>query len=275
MIKNTINSLTDNINQKLKNPFLGTFIIVWIIRNWEFLYSLFYFNPKLSLDDRIAKIKTHFVDYDIWEILITVGFTFLILIATYILLNLSRLVVNFFDKKITPKVYEITDKSSVVLKTTHNEVLKNIEQLESKVQSEKELRLKAQNENEQLENRIKELISPKSTLTDKKVNESNQPKTNVSNKTKLLSAKLVKEKKVELFESIASDILNGNAILKTQAHVKEFTTLGLIKPGNYDSHNKYKFSLTKSGSDIHENLIMEKLKKLWLQQCIKNIGHLC
>jgi len=244
----------------LKNPFLGTFILVWIIRNWEFLYSLFYFSPKLSLDDRIAKIKIYFVEYDIWEILMTIGFTFLILISTYILLNLSRLVVNFFDKMITPKVYEITDKSSVILKDTHNEVIYNIELLESKVQSERELRLKAQNENEQLENRIKELLSPNGKEETSKTKKGTTSNTKVRDKTKLLSSKLQKEDKVDLFESVAADILNGIPILKDQEHIRELTTLGLIKPGNYVRDNRYNFSLTQSGNSIHENLILEKLK---------------
>lgn len=257
MLKNTINSFTDNINQKLKNPFLGTFIIVWVIRNWEFIYSLFYFDSKLSLDGRVTKIKAFFTEYGILEVLTTIGLTFLILIITYILLNLSRLIVNFFDKTITPKVYEISDKSNVVVKTTHNEALDKIEQLESKVQSERELRLKTQTENEELENRIKELIDSK---TDSKKTNENSPSKVVSAKTKLLSDKLIKEKKVDLFEDVAADILNGNSILKAQKHIREFTTLGLIKPGGHQGGNKYLFSLTQSGNDIHENLILEKLK---------------
>lgn len=255
MIKNTINSFTDNINQKLKNPFLGTFIIVWIIRNWEFIYSLFYFDSKLSLDDRVLKIKNFFTDYGIVEILITIGLTFLLLVATYIFLNLSRLVVNFFDKVITPKVFEVTDKSSIVLKTVHDETLNRIEILESKVQSERELRLKTQNENEELENRIKELLDTNT----KKVVESKQ-KTNISNKTRLLSDKLKKDQKVESFEKIASDILSGKGISKDEKNVTEFATLGLIKPGNHMGSGKYNYTLTQSGTDIHENLILEKLK---------------
>tara|TARA_R110000868_G_scaffold218661_1_gene469485 strand:+ start:239 stop:1006 length:768 start_codon:yes stop_codon:yes gene_type:complete len=255
MIKNTINSFTDNISQKLKNPFLGTFLIVWIIRNWEFIYSLFNFDPNLSLDDRINKIKTFFIDYGIVELLITIGVSFLVLIATYFFLNLSRLVVNFFDKMITPKVYEITDKSSIVLKTVHDETHKRIELLESRVQSERELRLKTQNENEELENRIKELLD-----TNTKKNIENNPTKGITNKTKLLSKKLIDENKVQLFERVASDILNGNSILKDQTHITEFTTLGLIKPGSYQGGGKSLFSLTQSGNDIHENLILEKLK---------------
>lgn len=260
MIKYTISSFSDNIIQKIRNPFLGTFIIVWVIRNWKFIYSLFYFDSELSLDNRIVIIKTYFKDYGINEILITVGYSFLILTTTYVLLNISRLIVNFFDKMVTPEVYKITDKSSVVLKTLYNEKIKKIDELESKVQSERDLRLKAQNENEQLENRIKELLTPKSKLTIKKVNESSSQRTNVSKKTSLLSKKLINEKKDELFESVASDILNATPMDKTQAHLKEFTTLGLIKPGNNYYADEYYFSLTQSGREIHENLILEKIK---------------
>jgi len=257
MINKSISSFTDNINQKLKNPFLGTFIIVWIIRNWEFIYSLFYFDSELPLDDRITKIKTFFLEYGILEILTTISLTFLILIVTYILLNLSKLIVNFFDKIITPKVYEVFDKSSVVLKTTHDGALDKIEQLESKVQSERELRLKIQNENEKLEDRIKELLEANSTS--QKTNKNN-PSIVVSAKTRLLSDKLINEEKVDLFENVASDILNGIPIAKAQEHIREFTTLGLIKPGGHQGASKYLFTLTKNGNDIHENLILEKLK---------------
>jgi hypothetical protein len=156
---------------------------------------------------------------------------------------------------ITPKISEMTDKSSVVLKTVHDETHKRIESLESRVQSERELRLKTQNENEELENRIKELLDSKT----KKEIEKN-PKIVVNTKTKLLSDKLIKEKKVELFENVASDILNGYSILKDQEHITEFTNLGLIKPGNYKGDRRYTYSLTQSGNDIHENLILEKLK---------------
>lgn len=158
MIEKTMSSFTDNINQKLKNPFLGTFMIVWTIRNWEFIYSLFYFDSKLSLDKRIQIIKSYFIDYNYSEVFITIGITFVVLIVTYALLNLSSLIVSFFEKIITPNIYKLTDKSSIVLKSVYNEALERITALDSKVQSERELKLQAEKANEILENRTKQLI---------------------------------------------------------------------------------------------------------------------
>jgi hypothetical protein len=159
MIKKTMSSFTDGINQKLKNPFLGTFMMVWTIRNWEFIYSLFYFDSKLSLDKRIQIIKNYFIDYSYAEVFITIGITFVVLIVTYVLLNLSSLIVSFFEKIITPQIYQLTDKSSVVVKSVYNEALERIELLNSKVQSEIDLKLQTKNENEKLENKIKELLA--------------------------------------------------------------------------------------------------------------------
>jgi hypothetical protein len=259
MIQKSITSFTDNINQKLKNPFFGTFIVIWFIRNWEFLYSLFYFDSKLTLDNRIEKINLFFINYGFIEILITIGYSFLVLLVTYILLNLSRLIVNFFEKTITPEVYKITDKSSIILKSEYIKVIKDMERLESKVETERELRLKIQSENEKLESRIKELISPT------KPNSVNDTKKNVENKSvlskiELVTNKLKTEKKSELFEQAASDILNSYSITKAQNHIKEFTTLGLIKPGKFVGSGKYSFTLTQLGELVHENMIMEKLK---------------
>lgn len=260
MIKNTLTSITDNINQKIKNPFLGTFIIAWIIRNWEFLYSIFNFSPKLSLENRIITIKAYFVDYGITEILITIGFAFIILISTYILLNLSRLIVNFFNKIITPKISKITDKSSIVLKSTYDDVITNIDLLEAKVQAEKEARLKIQNENEKLEERIKELLSQKNEKSDDFSNRMNVSKTKSEEKADLLVTKLKKDNMIDLFEDVASNILNAKPMLKKENHIKKFVDLGLMIIDKFAYNESYLFKLTDIGTIVYEDIVMEKIK---------------
>ncbi len=255
MIKKTLNSFTENINQKLKNPFLGTFIIIWIIRNWEFVYSLFFFDSETKLNSRIEKIKMFFKDYGFAEILITVGLTFLTLVVTYAFLNLSRLIINFFEKIITPKVYEITDKSSIVLKEDYDNLKIEINRLESKIQDERDLRLRAQNENDSLEMRMKELINPQINEEKKPISDSRPVK---KSKADILYEKLLKENRIENFDNLAGLILNKKAVDNRDENINDFTKYGLITRGNSANKTHYfMYELTADGKNLHDRILIE------------------
>jgi hypothetical protein len=43
-LKSILDNFKGNLEHKIKSPFISTFIIVWIISNWEFVYTLFYFD---------------------------------------------------------------------------------------------------------------------------------------------------------------------------------------------------------------------------------------
>lgn len=53
-------STYDSFKDKLKNPFYGTLFIIWIIRNREFIYNVF-FHEKLTSDEQLEIIRTHFL----------------------------------------------------------------------------------------------------------------------------------------------------------------------------------------------------------------------
>lgn len=160
MFSNITNSIRDNFVQRTTNPFLGTLIIVWIIRNWRFVYSLIYFDSTCSLDCRIEKISSYFKDYSIWQLVATILISFLALVITYVLVNLSRLIINFFDKIVTPWTYKVTDKSSVVPKELLKKEEERYFELEVKYLEEKEKRYKAEREIEHLESKNAESESP-------------------------------------------------------------------------------------------------------------------
>ena len=117
MIKDFLISFRDNFKEKTRNPFLGTYLIVWIIRNWELIYTLFNFDENFKLQDKIDFIKTYYSEQSfIGNLLTSVLWAFGLLILTYLLLSISRLITNFSEKQITPWIYKITDSKSIVLK---------------------------------------------------------------------------------------------------------------------------------------------------------------
>ena len=166
MIQDFLLSFKDNIKQKTTNPFFGTLIIVWSIHNWELLYSLFNFKESITLDNRIIYIRQFLSSIPFLENLgLCIFITIIVLIITYFLLNLSRLIVNFYEKKITPYIFKITDSSSIVLKSEYEKLESRVGELltsekESKTLSEKSIsseRLKSVYETIKTNNFIDEL----------------------------------------------------------------------------------------------------------------------
>ena len=122
MIKDFLVSFKDNIKEKTTNPFFGTLTIVWTVKHWKFVYSLFNFDDSATLDTRLTFIETYFKDESFWSYLLSpVLLTFAVIIGSYTLINLSRLIINIFEKKVTPYVYKVTDSSSIVLKQDYSQ----------------------------------------------------------------------------------------------------------------------------------------------------------
>lgn len=56
MIKDFLISFKDNFREKHRNPLLGTYLLVWLFRNWELLFTLFNFDKEKKLQDKIEFI---------------------------------------------------------------------------------------------------------------------------------------------------------------------------------------------------------------------------
>ncbi|WP_121964457.1 hypothetical protein [Myroides sp. N17-2] len=278
MIKDFFVSFTDNIKEKTRNPFLGTYAVVWLIRNWYVVYMVFNFDKDCTMDDKLRLISEYFGKNPFWEnVGYNVLYTFAVLLATYILLNLSRLIVNGFERNLTPWIYKVTDKSSIVTKDTYQIALTRIEKMESDLESEKEKRYRAEEKSEKSE---KELISERTNILDYNVikeeknrlikdiqdkdnmfkeldtkykvveQELSKLKSNDSNVEKYYSI-LLKEELKEDFVKCVSSIRKGFYIANSIKGLSRFLELGFFEVlGN--SGDKSKFKLSKRGEEVIE-----------------------
>jgi hypothetical protein len=194
MIKDFLVSFKDNFKDKTRNPFLGTYLMVWIIRNWELLYTIFNFDKDIKLKKKIAFINHYYSENDfIGNLWTNLYWAFGLLILTYILLNLSRLIVNLSEKKITPWIYKITDGKSVVLKETYNKLKNEINLLESNLEKERQSKGRLQFEISKLDKKIEELNLNKIEDNEKLVSEYSE-KNKADDEVDIMFKKL-KEKK--------------------------------------------------------------------------------
>lgn len=158
MVKDTINSVFDNLKERTTNPFLGTLIVVWILKNWKLVYSLFYFDSNFKLKDRLLFINQYFNEKSfLMNMVLVIVYTLIVLLITYILLGLSRLLTDYYDKVVVPLISKFTDTSTVVLKTDYNKLFEEVKRLESRLEEERSVRIAAQNERDTAFNKMAKL----------------------------------------------------------------------------------------------------------------------
>jgi hypothetical protein len=264
MLKDIFFSFKENIRQKTTNPFFGTLIIVWIIHNWKLIFTFFNFEKNDTLQGKVLFLSQYF---DAKPFLLNLGScvlsTFGVLILTYLLLNLSRLIVNWFDKKLTPLVYKITDKNSILLKSTFQNLEYERDVLSQKLENEREAKLRLQKEVSQLEERIKQLI----TKDDKKETlEQPITKTDAENdKMNLLLNDMADRGLNVAFNTIINTVNNHEYLdfNKYSVEANYFLQAGIIKLVDKFSHDdKFRhFMFTDFGEKVKDEFVMRNLSK--------------
>ncbi len=262
MIKDIFLSFKENIKQKTTNPFFGTLILVWIIHNWEFIYTFFNFESTSNLKNRIDYLNNHLSTIPfVKNLFICIGITFVVLIFSFLFINLSRLIINIFEKKITPWVYKVTDKSSIVLKVDYELLQTERNQLFKKVEEEKAEKLKSQGEVNKLEEKISELLANQE-ITIENVIDSKQD--NYYDNSKLLKIILENESKKKIFDTLIDTINNDNYFKVTNENnddVNYFlrTNIIQIKEKHQNSNDYRKYIFTDFGNTLKREYITKTL----------------
>jgi len=233
-------SFKDNLNEKTKNPFLGTYLLVWLVRNWELVFTILNFDDEFKLAIKVNFIKDYYNENEFLIGLVkNIGWTFLILILTYALLNLSRLIINFSEKRINPEIYKLTDSKSIVLKSDYLKILRDRNNIQDRLDKERNARFDAENKIKQLEERL----SKKGDSDG--IQESRSLK---------IFEKLKQKDLIENFYFLASRINNGDFIEENNGQ-DILIQYGLIEfESESDTDHSKKYRITKLGAQVLDKI---------------------
>lgn len=159
MITDIFGSLKDNVIRKVKNPFFGTFTIVFVLKNWQLFYSLLFFDAPETRGNRIKIIEDYIANAGgaIWMFGWAVLCTLLILIITYVLLNIGTFISHFSESRISPWVIKVaTNGAKVVKKEDHDRLKERYHRTNDKLQEERNKRAEAEVEREKVEKEFAE-----------------------------------------------------------------------------------------------------------------------
>lgn len=150
----------DLANDKLRNPFFGTYIFILLYRNWDLVYSLFYFPSTLDSKGRIDHITEYFKNKSyLDELGSTLFYTFCILLASVVLLLITHAIMRFSENKIKPLIDKGIDSKTTVTRDKYNKVKYQRDELQDSMDK---LRITSSEQNKEIREReehIKGLIS--------------------------------------------------------------------------------------------------------------------
>lgn len=215
-IKATIESFYENAKERLTNPFLGTFMIIWIIKNYRFCFAVFNFDKDQNLEAKLNFIKNEFpLNRFCANTINTILLTFLVLIVTYLLLTLSRFITDFYIKVALPWVINVFDGKRIFT----NEQFENIEIVNSelliKLKEEKIKRREAESERNDAEKELaslKEMENIFPSITDIKTNKRFQLSKTLLNK--VYEDRVIINALENFVNGISSSELNNNRLLE-------------------------------------------------------------
>ena len=168
----SVNSLLDNFKEKVTNPFFGTFIVVWLIRNWDLVYTLFNFEEKTSLYNKKKFISEYYVGKNLfWEFITNFAISLGLLIIGYVFVIISRMIVNvvyhniipYFNSKFVSKLVVSKNRFDTVKKDRDEYVQRLLDIDEERISLEQKNTL-LKNANIEYESKINSLNTENETL---------------------------------------------------------------------------------------------------------------
>ena len=119
MLADLLKSSKDKLLDAPRSPFLGTFALIWLIRNWDLVYPLFIFDEGLNWEIKVQYVREYFTQGKgrfIGGVLINSLWTLGALSVTYFFMNMSRVITIMFEKRLRPWLTYQFDNSLVVLR---------------------------------------------------------------------------------------------------------------------------------------------------------------
>ena len=253
MINETLVSFKDLFKSKVRNPFFGTLATVWVIHNWDLVYSLFHFEEEWTREMRIEYLSTYFTEPGfVGNMIVCVLIAIVVLIVSYALMNVSRLVVYASNDIVKPLIQRITDKGKIVLKEDFKRMKANRDQLQKRYEAEFNARIKLLGEYDELNKRYEDV------LQGQKPDIGELDKENVSvQETERLFEYLDKNGLLEDFEELVGHINNQKPLSPNDSHIISLTKLDLIKQGKHYSGGKHMYGFTERGKNL-ANFFMRK-----------------
>ncbi len=248
-------SVIENFNSRLKNPFIFSFIIAWIVTNWKAISYFLYSN--LDIEHRIYHIESNYSG-------LRNTFWFPMFVATFYVLvfPIFLLIIDFLSSYVyelrqdllyKSKKKQITREVDLIIHKTEREdkkaEYKDISQFNEEINNYRE---EINRKNDTIDRLLKDLSENRSEL------ENVKESLDINQNAEILHNKFRNNKIYKDFELIVSSIgQNGDLpVFLEPSDVEYLIAVGLIERYKQDNKNKYK--LTRVGNHVWYTHVAKK-----------------
>lgn len=158
-MKEKLEEIFDGLQERLKSPFIVTFIIVWSLHHWKLLFIIFSFDNDLNQGYKKSIIEAYIHQHDGWcgMFIYPILWSFLSVLAYYFI-SLMYEGINLLYERYGRPLVNMLDKNKLALKEEVDKERKKIKELRSEVRS-------LQQKESELNEEIKSFRSQVTTLT--------------------------------------------------------------------------------------------------------------
>lgn len=129
----------DTLSERIKSPFIGSFMIAWAVIHWRIFVFFIYTEEKLSIKQRIAEIESYlktqtFHSLVEYPVLIT-----LLVLISYSLLNAIGLIIKLlYDNWASPYIQKLLYNKNIIEKDKYEKLKREYSNIKNSYDSEKE-----------------------------------------------------------------------------------------------------------------------------------------
>ena len=111
-----IKKIASDLGNRIKGTYGATFVLVWLVLNWRFIYILLSFDKSYTLPHKMEVLNKYVEKYSysymLWYPILN---TLISIIIYYILNYITFTITTFFNLTVKPKIQEILDKKKLTV----------------------------------------------------------------------------------------------------------------------------------------------------------------
>ena len=201
-----INTIASDLGNRIKGTYGATFVLVWLVFNWRFIYILLSFDKSYTLPHKMEVLNKYVEKYSysymLWYPILN---TLVSIIIYYILNYITFTITTFFNLTVKPWIQEELDKKklTIISRDLYDNLKIQFDEISDKYKSESE---KFINNNKEIE-----------TLKSLKSNDENQIKNiqiEIDQKNKYFSEEIQKINDQHLIDKVVLE--NAKGFINTQ-----------------------------------------------------------
>ena len=138
-LKERLQEIYSNLHDRVRSPFIISFILVWCIHNWDLIFYIFTFDDKMSFTYKYAKFKAYITTYGPYHLLWFPLIWAYVSIGMYIGTSfLAEGITLLYNKWARPFLYNLIDDNKIVRKDEYDRQKGKVNRLSAQLSGAKE-----------------------------------------------------------------------------------------------------------------------------------------